>query len=657
MGIFFQPSNKQTIGLSNVSNVAQIPLSYLDTDITLAANSDSKVASQKAIKGYISALNLGTMSIQNANAVSLTGNMAMGSNKITGLANGTISTDAINYGQLTSATLGILPVDPIATTNVVDDTLSTPPISPLTNAAYLVATLGVGDWLGKAGHIMEWNGSVWIDVLGRAVISTDRFGINLEGLATAAGGLVGKDNNIAQIVVATPGMYTYTFTPPSNSMTVAVNGTSSHDIGHLYYYNGTSSAWIDFALGFTPNAGFGILISGLTVSVDTSVVATSINGLSDAITTSDSIFMGAGSGSIVTSGTKNTSLGEGTFQALTSGYGNTAIGNTALAAITTTNHNTAIGYATLTVAGVSDNTAIGYNALNVATGTSNTAVGSQALLSNTSGNQNTAVGLSSLAFNLIGIRNTAIGSSALQSNTADQNTAVGYKALYANTTGTPNTAIGYQAGLAIIGGINNVCVGSSANVTGASASNQIAIGSGATAPGDNKAQIGNASITDIYFGNNTAILHGDGSALTNLPNPTTNANLTGDVTSVGNATTLNSNYKKRTIGFSATTPTTGQQGSYFVMPVAGTITAWSIVVDTGTATVQTWKVATGTTAPTVSNSISTSGVAISTGTAIRSTTLTDFTSTAVSANDIFAFNLSAVSGATKILFELEITVT
>lgn len=113
----------------------------------------------------------------------------------------------------------------------------------------------------------------------------------------------------------------------------------------------------------------------------------------------------------------------------------------------------------------------------------------------------------------------------------------------------------------------------------------------------------------------------------------------------------------RTVGFSAVTPVTGQQGSYSVFPAAGSITAWNIVVDTGTATVKTWKIATGTAAPTSSNSINTSGVSISAGTVIRSTTLTDFTTTAVAANDIFAFEITAVSGATKILFELEITLS
>lgn len=42
--------------LLNPAWVAPIPLSYLDTDATLAANSDTKVASQKAIKSYVDAI-------------------------------------------------------------------------------------------------------------------------------------------------------------------------------------------------------------------------------------------------------------------------------------------------------------------------------------------------------------------------------------------------------------------------------------------------------------------------------------------------------------------------------------------------------------------------------------------------------------------------
>jgi hypothetical protein len=89
--------------------------------------------------------------------------------------------------------------------------------------------------------------------------------------------------------------------------------------------------------------------------------------------------------------------------------------------------------------------------------------------------------------------------------------------------------------------------------------------------------------------------------------------------------------------------------------VAGAITAWHIAVDAGTATIKVWKRATGTVAPTVADVINTSGVAISTGTYIRSTTLGDFTTTTVAAGDIFAFAITAVATATELTAMLEIT--
>lgn len=44
--------SKSDLGLGNVDNLQQLPLSYLDLDGTLAANSDTRVPSQKAVKTY-----------------------------------------------------------------------------------------------------------------------------------------------------------------------------------------------------------------------------------------------------------------------------------------------------------------------------------------------------------------------------------------------------------------------------------------------------------------------------------------------------------------------------------------------------------------------------------------------------------------------------
>lgn len=101
--------------------------------------------------------------------------------------------------------------------------------------------------------------------------------------------------------------------------------------------------------------------------------------------------------------------------------------------------------------------------------------------------------------------------------------------------------------------------------------------------------------------------------------------------------------------------TSGKVKGFFTCPYAATISAWNIVVDTGTVTIKCWKIATGTAKPTASNSINTSGVALSSGSAIHSTTLSDFTSTAVTAGDIFAFNIESVASATELSFSLELT--
>ena len=85
--------------------------------------------------------------------------------------------------------------------------------------------------------------------------------------------------------------------------------------------------------------------------------------------------------------------------------------------------------------------------------------------------------------------------------------------------------------------------------------------------------------------------------------------------------------------------------TYTAVPFGCTIKATTILISPAdTATFTTWKVATGTALPTVGNSISTSGISISSGTAVRSTTVTDFTTTTVSANDFIGIHLNAVGG-------------
>lgn len=127
--------------------------------------------------------------------------------------------------------------------------------------------------------------------------------------------------------------------------------------------------------------------------------------------------------------------------------------------------------------------------------------------------------------------------------------------------------------------------------------------------------------------------------------------LTGDVTSSAGscATTIATNVKRRGLSFTigvpgATALTAGATTTdYLTVPFACTISAYNLAIDAGTVTVKFWKIATGTAIPTSSNSINTSGVGISSGTAIHSTSLGDFTTTTVTANDILAMNVTAAA--------------
>lgn len=198
---------------------------------------------------YLTAASINTLTNKTfdtlVNTFTVGADISMASHKITNLTPGTAANDAATVSQIST---GSLPVNPVAVPNGINDTLSAPPGTPVINESYLVAATATGAWTGLEGHIVNWNGSVWIDVLGRAVIAGDRLGLAIEH-GTVAGGFATKTGNIAQVVVATPGSYTYTFTAPAGNMVFTVNGVNSTDYGHQYTYNGTSLIWVETGVG------------------------------------------------------------------------------------------------------------------------------------------------------------------------------------------------------------------------------------------------------------------------------------------------------------------------------------------------------------------------------------------------------------------------
>ena len=194
--------------------------------------------------------------------------------------------------------------------------------------------------------------------------------------------------------------------------------------------------------------------------------AGNINGLSDGLVETNSLYVGNDPSATTLKAERNV-----------------AVGATALKGITTGDDNTATGFDVL------------YSNI---IGSENTGSGSFALQRNTTGNNNTAAGHGSLTNNISGHQNTATGERTLFNNTGGfQNTASGAQALYLNTTGARNTASGYRAlGVNTIGNYNTA-IGYEAGVTTGALNNSTAIGYTAKVSSSNTIQLGNSSIDSV----------------------------------------------------------------------------------------------------------------------------------------------------------------
>jgi hypothetical protein len=195
----------------------------------------------------------------------MSGAIAMGNNKITGLDAGTSSNDAVNYAQLQASQVSLFWLNPINDPDLINDTLTTPPVSPVIGDVYIAAATS-GAW--TTGHAYFHNGTSWVDLLGRAVLAGDRFGISMESATAAAGGLLTHDNQVCQIVSPTPGAITYQFRTKTNQDAVFVNNETSNHFGHQYTYRSDISAWVEFGGISGLTAGIGLSISGNTLSAN-----------------------------------------------------------------------------------------------------------------------------------------------------------------------------------------------------------------------------------------------------------------------------------------------------------------------------------------------------------------------------------------------------
>lgn len=206
-------------------------------------------------------------------------------------------------------------------------------------------------------------------------------------------------------------------------------------------------------------------------------------------------------------GKANTSASDNTFLGKSSGWGNTTGTQNVFAGVAAGYTNSTANYSTITgyYAGFSSNA--NYCSF----------YGIYSGYTNTSGAENVLLGTRTGYLNSTGDYNTFAGDGAGYYNTVSNNTGFGFYAGHDNTTGTENTCLGYHAGynnttttggqntfLGSFTGVNhttgdhNTYVGYNADANAGTYTNATAIGNGAVAPGSNKVQIGNGSVTNVY---------------------------------------------------------------------------------------------------------------------------------------------------------------
>jgi hypothetical protein len=220
----------------------------------------------------------------------------------------------------------------------------------------------------------------------------------------------------------------------------------------------TSTSDVDFVVGYDGTDNVRITPANLTGGGG----ASSLNGLTDCLVDTDSLYVGEVPAGLSGNPQANTILGIDAGNALTNGANNTLIGNDAGKGFT---GGTAVFVGALAGEGTSTANAtgciaIGWSALRATrTGNDNIAIGFQAGRSIGNGAaSNTMLGA------LAGYSNTGsdtvmVGKEAGRNNTATGHVSVGYQAGFSNTSGTNNTNIGYRAGYANTTGAFNVTLG------------------------------------------------------------------------------------------------------------------------------------------------------------------------------------------------------
>ena len=211
-------------------------------------------------------------------SIPMSGDLVMGTNKVTGLLDGTISTDAITKGQLDVATGGVAWKEPVAVRELVGSaTIATiNGLSPTLGDAYVASdagtpTAGTSDAL-VAGSITEYNGASWIEIVAGSGGFPPNEARALAAIQTALNGTIGLTDGVDDGKLL---QWDGTSLTPSSETTqldgdtVLISGDTSIFENLLYAYSGTapSGTWIQFYGANTAAAGAGLTTVGIAFAI------------------------------------------------------------------------------------------------------------------------------------------------------------------------------------------------------------------------------------------------------------------------------------------------------------------------------------------------------------------------------------------------------
>jgi len=226
--------------------------------------------------------------IQADGGQAFTADQDMGSNKLTGLADGTAATDAATKGQIDAALSGLDWKDPVAVREMVGSSTiaGINGLSPTSGDAYIATDAGTpsagsSDALA-AGDITEFDGTSWKKIVTNSGGYPPSGTRALAAIQTALNGTIGltdgtDDGKILDWDGTSLTPATETTPVEGNSLLVLEEGGVFASLGYVFDGAVPTGTWVQFTGVGQINAGAGLTKSGNTINAATANAALVIN--------------------------------------------------------------------------------------------------------------------------------------------------------------------------------------------------------------------------------------------------------------------------------------------------------------------------------------------------------------------------------------------